>query len=465
MKKKNGIVHRQWQSVGFRLAFYYGFMVTIIMLATVSIIYIQTVGVLFQGISRQVQATGQKLSALYEREGQRAVVLEIERALVDELNASTELFLYQDEAGLKLVGNIDSSTLKMDAASGGVKRLVARGGVDVQAYLSVWVFSDGSKLLVGSDLREQEAIDALVTSGISVACAVALALLVGGIFLFRLELERSAVTLRQTLKRVADGDLKQRVGPLGQEDEFALLGNDINEMLDQIEILINGVRHVSDTIAHNLRTPLTRIYLRLQSIEGQLSASSAHKENIVATLRDIEDLISVFEKLLEIAQAEAGVRRINFQKIELSSVVTEVLDFYGTVAETLGAKLSSQCRTKDLVKGDPDLLAGVLANLIDNALKYGGKGVAVTVKCTSSKDFVVLTVQDNGPGIAEHLMAQLGVRFFQVNRNGAGHGLGLASVKAVGALHGGRVWFEDENPGFSANIQIPRYAEIPPHDE
>jgi signal transduction histidine kinase len=460
MKKKDGIVHRQWQSVGFRLAFYYGFMVTVIMLATVSIIYIQTVGVLFHGVSRQVQASGQKLSALYERDGQHAVVLEIERALGDELNASTELFLYQDGAGQKLVGNVDSSLLKMEATSGGVKRLVARGGIEVQAYLSIWVFSDGSKLLVGSDLREQEAIDALVTSGIGVACAVAIALLVGGIFLFRLELERSVVTLRQTLKRVADGDLKQRVGPLGQEDEFALLGNDINEMLDQIEILINGVRHVSDTIAHNLRTPLTRIYLRLQSVGTQLNAESAYKETVDATLRDVEDLISVFEKLLQLAEAEAGVRRINFQKVEISSVVAEVLDFYGTVAETLGTRLSSQCMTLDFIKGDPDLLAGALSNLIDNAFKYGGKGVVVTVKCASSKDFVVLTVQDNGPGIPANLMTQLGARFFRVDRNGAGHGLGLASVKAVVALHGGRVWFEDAHPGLAANIQLPTYAEI-----
>jgi signal transduction histidine kinase len=259
------------------------------------------------------------------------------------------------------------------------------------------------------------------------------------------------------LARVAGGEIKERVEPMGQEDEFALLGNDINRMLDRIEVLMNGVRHVSDTIAHNLRTPLTRILLHLRTAAEEVGTSAVQKRNIENSVLAIEELISVFEKLLQIAETEAGTRRIDFHPVDLSSVVSEVLDFYEAVAEAQGAKLLFDPCGKVMVMGDPDLLAGAIANLVDNALKYGGAGTKVEIKDETLGNHILLTVKDNGPGIPAQELKQLGTRFFRLDRRVAGHGLGVASVAAVVALHGGRIWFDDASPGLRVCMEFPQH--------
>lgn len=456
MMAKTGSMRHLWRSVGFRLAFYYGLLVTITMIVTVSIIYVRTVGVLYDGMTRQISAVSQKLTARFESGGAQALIQEIDRALSDYQNSASEIFLYTNPQGSKLAGNLDVPPTNMDGIRSGDRRMVVRGGQKVSGYVVVRAMSDGSQLLVGNDLRDQEAIESLVTSGIALACAAAVFLLLGGLFVFRLELDRSVETIRRTLTRVATGEIKERVEPLGQDDEFALLGNDINKMLDRIEVLMDGVRHVSDTIAHNLRTPLTRILLRLRTAADEVGISDIQKRNIEDAVLGIEELISVFEKLLRIAETEAGARRINFQPVDLSSVVSEVLDFYEAVAEIQGSNLVFDPSGDGIVTGDPDLLAGAIANLADNALKYGGAGTTVIVGIETTRDHVLLTVKDNGPGVPAKELKRLGSRFFRLDRTIAGHGLGVASVTAVVALHGGRIWFDHATPGLVVSMEFPR---------
>lgn len=457
MNGKAASMRHPWHSVGFRLAFYYGLLVTITMIVTVSIIYMQTVGLLYQGMTRQVSAASQKMAARFENGGARAVIQAIERELSDEQNSATEIFLYVDRQGSRLAGNLDQPPTRADGLLGGDRRLVMRAGQEVLGYVIVRSLPDGSQLFVGNDLRDQVAIESLVTHGIGVASTVAVVLLIGGLFAFRQELDRSVEPIRRTLTRVAGGEIKERVVLLGQEDEFALLGSDINKMLDRIEVLMNGVRHVSDTIAHNLRTPLTRILLRLRTAANEAGIDARQKRNIEDAVLDIEELIVVFEKLLQIAEAEAGARRIDFQPVAVSSVVGEVLDFYEAVAEVQGAKLVFDPSDKAIVMGDPDLLAGAISNLVDNALKYGGPGATVTIVSETTRDHVLLTLKDNGPGIPAPDLEQLGKRFFRLDRSVAGHGLGLASVTAVVALHGGRIWFESAAPGLVVCMEFPRH--------
>ncbi|MEI7536456.1 MAG: HAMP domain-containing sensor histidine kinase [Comamonadaceae bacterium] len=457
MKVDSGPMHRPWRSVGFRLAFYYGLLVIITMIVTISIIYMQTVGVLYQGMTRQVLTVSQKLTTRFESGGPNALVQDIQRELGDEQNSATEIFLYVDSRGAKLAGNLDQPPMKVDGLRGGDHRLMMRRGQEISGYVIAHSLADGSQLFVGNDLHDQEAMDSLVTRGIALACAVAFVLLLGGLFVFRQELDRSVEPIRRTLTRVAGGEIKERVEPMGQEDEFALLGNDINKMLDRIEVLMNGVRHVSDTIAHNLRTPLTRILLRLRTAAEDTSISAMQKKHLEDAIVDIEELISVFEKLLQIAEAEAGARRIDFQPVSLSSVVSEVVDFYEAVAEVQKATLGYELSGKPVVMGDPDLLASAVANLVDNALKYGGIGTAVMIRTAVTRDHVLLAVEDNGPGIPAQELRMLGTRFFRLDRGTAGHGLGLASVVAIASLHGGRISFDPATPGLKVLLEFPRH--------
>jgi len=457
MTGNTGSMHRPWRSVGFRLAFYYGLLLIITMIVTISIIYMQTVGVLYQGMTRQVLTVSQKLTTRFENGGPQALIQDIKRELGDDQNSGTELFLYVDSTRAKLAGNLDQPPTKVDGLRGGDHRLMRRRGQEISGYVIARSLSDGSQLFVGNDLHDQEAMDSLVTRGIALACAVAFVLLIGGLFVFRQELDRSVEPIRRTLTRVAAGEIKERVEPMGKEDEFALLANDINSMLDRIEALMSGVRNVSDTIAHNLRTPLTRILLRLRTAAEDASVSAIEKKHIDDAIADIEELTLVFEKLLQIVEAEAGARRIDFQPLSLSSVVNEVVDFYEAVAEVQQAKLAFTSAENCTVMGDPDLLAGAIANLVDNALKYGGIGTEVRLKIEVTPDRVLLTIEDNGPGIPGQELKKLGTRFFRLDRSTAGHGLGLASVVAMVSLHSGRISFDSAMPGLKVLLEFPRH--------
>ena len=291
-----------WRSVGFRLAFYYGLLVAITMLASLAIVYMQTVGVLQQRMVRQVAASVQQLVVRHEARGAEGVAGEIGHLLADDRHSDNEVYLLMDREGRKLAGNLDQMPSSAPDAGDGVHRRVLRNGQGVIAYLVMRPLPDGSMLVVGHDLRDQESIESLVASASAAAGIVAVLLLIGGTFVFRQELERSVGAVRRTAARIAAGELQERVSPSGEEDEFALLEHDINAMLDRIESLMDGVRHVSNTIAHNLRTPLTRVLVRLRAVEAGLPADDAQRGAVGTAIRELEELAVVFEKLLQIAE-------------------------------------------------------------------------------------------------------------------------------------------------------------------
>lgn len=440
-----------WRSVGFRLAVHYALLVGIIMLAVLSIIYLQTVGTLHQRMARQVSATAQHLGALFDAEGPQAVVQAIEQALVDGRSTDEELFLLADGEGLRLAGNLDEAPAP---GTDGQQR-VLRGGRSVRGWLSVRPLAQGHLLVVGQDLREQEALEELILQASAAAALFALLLLAGGIFMFRQELERSVGAVRRTASRIAAGELRERVPLSRQDDEFALLEQDINAMLDRIQSLMDGVRHVSDTIAHNLRTPLTRILARLRAAAGDGAGPAQRRDAILAAIGELEELDRVFGKLLQIAEAEAGAQRGRFAPVALHAIADDVIELYEAVAEAQGATLLRAPAEALQVPGDRDLLAGVAANLLDNALKYGGPGCTVRVGTQWQDGQALLTVQDDGPGVPPAQRARIGTPFVRLRPEVAGHGLGLASVQSVVALHGGQIRYEDAQPGLRVCVTLP----------
>jgi len=449
-------LRRLWRSVGFRLAFYYGLLVAITMLAALAIVYMQTVGVLQQRMVRQVAASMQQLMVRYDARGADGVAGEIANALSDGRNSDNEIYLLTDREGRKLAGNLDQMPSQAPDAGDGVHRRVVRAGQTVIAYLVMRPLPDGGLLVVGHDLRDQESIESLVASASAAAGIVAVLLLIGGTFVFRQELERSVGAVRRTAARIAAGELQERVEPSsGEEDEFALLEHDINAMLDRIQSLMDGVRHVSNTIAHNLRTPLTRVLVRLRAAEAGLGADDPQREAVATAIRELEELAVVFEKLLQIAEVEAGARRQQFAPVALHVIADDVAELYEAVAELRGIVLLREPADMAIALGDRDLLAGAAANLLDNALKYAGSGATVRIGTHKVDGRAQLFVQDDGPGIPASEHERIGVRFHRLDRNVPGHGLGLASVLAVVALHGGRLDFADAKPGLRACIDLP----------
>jgi len=219
--------------------------------------------------------------------------------------------------------------------------------------------------------------------------------------------------------------------------------------------LMDGVRHVSNTIAHNLRTPLTRILLRLQSAEGRSAAEQAQAVQFAA--REVAELGVVFDKLLHIAEVESGARRQAFTPLALDVVVTDVLELYEPVAEERGVHMSCAFEGAVVVAADANLIASALANLIDNALKYTvplGQGM-VQVRLELQGEQVVLSVRDNGQGVPAADLDRIGTRFYRADRSREGYGLGLASVQAIVRLHGGQLSFHDADPGLHVRLSLP----------
>ena len=447
---------RPWSSIAFRLALNYGALVLLTMCMVLAIFYVQTVGVLQLRTDRENAASIDRLLEGHTAEPSlEHLTALVKRELRDGEKSDTEIYLLLDALGNKVVGNIDVVPTKLLKGPVAHEARVVRAGRATVGRLQVRMLDSGGWLVVGSDLQSLRELERLYGRASLFAALITLVMAVGGAFVFRGEVEQRAGVIRKTMASVAEGNLKARIPVLEQQDEFTRLDRDVNAMLDRLEQLMDGVRHVSNTIAHNLRTPLTRILLRLQSAEGRSAAEQAQAVQFAA--REVAELGVVFDKLLHIAEVESGARRQAFTPLALDVVVTDVLELYEPVAEERGVQMSCAFEGAVVVAADADLIASALANLIDNALKYTaphGQGM-VQVRLELQSEQAVLSVQDNGQGVPAADLERIGTRFYRADRSREGYGLGLASVQAIVRLHGGRISFHDAAPGLRVRLSLP----------
>jgi signal transduction histidine kinase len=456
---------RFWSTVAFRLALSYGLLAIGSMSVISAAFYLGTVGVLARSTDAKLLSSSNKLAAHFETRGGDALRQEIQQLLVDGIEQDTEVYLLIGPDGRKIVGNIAGWT----AAAAPPDRLtdlkVLRNDRPSLSRLLPRVLPDDSILVVGRDMQDQREIEQLVWHALLAGGAVALLLAIGGALVFRRQLEHRVSAIRRTAREIEAGDLTRRIPVSGVEDEFARLNRDINSMLDRIEHLMDGVRHVSNAIAHDLRTPLGRIRswleeaLRPGNNAAQLAATARF------AIQQVDDLIQMLDRLLQIAEAEAGARRASFTLVPLGSVISDVVELYDATAEAEGITLVSEIESDPVTLGDRNLLASALVNLIDNALKYAGSGATVRVRATQEPDTVSIVVQDDGPGIPSAERSRGVDRFYRLDRSRSlpGNGLGLSIVTAIASLHWGRLYLDDAAPGLIARIVLPRAkGAVPP---
>ena len=447
-----------WSTVAFRLALSYGLLAMGSMSVISAAFYFGTVGVLARSTDGKLLSISNKLAAHFDARGGDQLRQEIEQLLADGIEQDTEVYLLIAPDGRKLVGNIAGWT----AAAASPDRLtdlkVLRNGRPSLSRLLPRVLPDGSILVVGRDMQDQREIEQLVWHALLAGGAAALLLAIGGAVLFRRQLEHRVSAIRRTAREIEAGDLTRRIPVSGVEDEFARLNRDINRMLDRIEHLMDGVRHVSNAIAHDLRTPLGRIRSRLEEAlrPGNNTAQLAGTARFA--IQQVDDLIQMLDRLLQIAEAEAGAQRASFTLVPLGSVISDVVELYDATAEAEGITLVSEIESDPVTLGDRNLLASALVNLIDNALKYVGSGATVRVRAALEPDTVSIVVQDDGPGIPSDERSRVVDRFYRLDRSRSlpGNGLGLSIVTAIASLHWGRLYLEDAAPGLIARIVLPR---------
>lgn len=440
-------------SAALRLALAFAGMSLLTIAIVLSVFYVRTVVLLEQRTMRQVAATSQQLQARYAQGGREALVQAIDERLGDGQDSDRELLLLLDADGRRLAGG---TRFAEPAHSGDAvqEQTLLRAGMPAPGFVTTRVLEDGTRLVVGHDRSEQVEMAGIVGDAIRAATFLAVLLVVGGAYMFRDLLEQRIGALRDTAARVAAGSLAERVPPGAREDEFALLEHDINRMLDRIESLMRGVRHVSDTIAHNLRTPLTRALARLHEVQRAGSSEQALREAIDTTIAELQGLNVVFHKLLQIAEAEAGARRQQFTPQPLHAIASDVVELYAAVAEEQDCALELAAPAPTWVAGDRDLLASAIANLVDNALKFAHDTPAARVRVAVGADGAqtVVEVLDNGPGVPPASLARLGERFYRVQEDRPGTGLGLASVAAIAHLHGAELRLANAAPGLRAQL-------------
>ena len=451
------VVPRWWTSIAFRQALIYAALVVLTMTVLLAVFYQQTVGVWQQRIDRQIDATTQRLVDYFEHKGAAALATHITGLLGDGIDSDTEVYTLVDPAGHKVVGNLALEPDILAPTRDIVEHRVVRAGRSSQSRLRITHLGDGGVLVVGRDMQDQRELDRLVRRASLLSALVTLLMAVAGALFLRRQLEQRISAIRQTAVRIERGDLAQRVPISQQQDEFARLSRDINAMLDRIHALMEGVRHVSNTIAHNIRTPLSRILARLRTAQAERPQAAGLPEAVAFAIAEIEDLNVVFDKLLQIAEVESGARRQGFGPVSLNAIAINVLELYDAVAEAKGVTLTHTLDADPVTAGDGDLLANAMANLLDNAIKYTDGGGAIHVDTRRGAAAVTISVRDNGPGIPQTERSRVGTRFHRLDRNVPGWGLGLASVIAIARLHGGDLQLADANPGLIARLVLPAF--------
>jgi len=446
-------------SVTFRLAVGYGALMLLSMAVLALTLYLGTVGMLNHGIDRKLTSLSLHLSQRASGDGRDALRQEIQRLLDDGIDSDTEVYQLVAPDGLALAGNLQDlpDALPTDQLT---DLDVIRAGRASHSRLLAHRLADGGILVVGRDLDDLLRIETLVLRSLGIGSLVAGLLALSGALLFRRMIEKRLAAIRRTTAKIGAGDMNWRV-PMGKnDDEFSRLSHDINIMLDRIQTLMDGVRDVSNAIAHDMRTPLARIRAKLdQAIKGERDAEILAQAAAEA-IAEIDDLVGVFHKLLQIAEVESGGRRQGLAAVPLGELVNDMAELYDALAEERGITLTSRVVGTPIARGDRDLLAIALVNLLDNAVKYAGDGATITLSAEERPDRLVLCVRDNGPGIPAEQRPGVLKRFVRLDasRHLPGNGLGLSMVAAIAGIHDGILELDDAEPGLIVRITLPLLA-------
>jgi signal transduction histidine kinase len=314
----------------------------------------------------------------------------------------------------------------------------------------------GDYLFVGwSTYQVREMEEFVAKSFLGVLAASILLALTGGLLMSR-RLLKKIENVSRTTRNIMEGDLRQRVKSQSGGDEFAHLALSINSMLDRIETLMNGLRQVTTDIAHDLRTPLTRLRNRLELAQRVPLDEAGLREALDGARRETDVILHVFGALLRIAQVESGARRAAFAMVNLSEVLATVVEVYRPTAEGKRQHLDETVPAELQVFGDRDLLTQLFANVLENAIVHSPAGAVLNVRALRDSGRVQVDILDNGPGIPETMRGKVLDRFVRLDasRTTPGSGLGMSLVAAIAQLHEATLRLSGNDPGLKVSLSF-----------
>jgi signal transduction histidine kinase len=421
-------------------------------------------------ITTTVNAEVSEIIDIYNRRGLHGLALAISNR---SLRPGANLYLVTTPSGQAIAGNVGSLAPGVMGTSGwsetAYRRIDDQDTGDHRALVRVTEMTNGFRLLIGRDLEERRRLFGIVAKAAQWSILVVVVLGIGGgIFVARRVLRRiDAMT--GTTQRIMAGDLSGRL-PVGRSgDELDRLAGNLNAMLERIEALMTGLKEVSDNIAHDLKTPLTRLRNRAEEALAKSGGEADYRAALERTIEESDGLIRTFNALLMIARAESGQARGNMDDFDAAEVANGIHELYEPLAEDDGMTLRVKTAPSAL-HGNRELISQALANLVENAIKYGkpvtavqpmgADGREILIEARREGDAVLLSVTDHGPGIPEGDRKHAVERFvrLEASRTLPGSGLGLSLASAVATLHGGELRLGDAHPGLVATLVIPALA-------
>ena len=467
------------RTTAFRLTLVYLFLFALFAASLLGYFAWNTRRLINEQIMTSVNAEIGEISNIYLRRG----LLGLTRTIGNRaLRPGANLYLVTAPNGQSVGGNIESLAPGVMGTTGwsetSYRRLDDQDTADHRALVNVTQLSNGFRLLIGRDLEERRRLFGIVAQAAQWSVLVVIVLgLGGGIFVARRVLHRiDAMT--GTTQRIMAGDLSGRL-PVGRSgDELDRLAENLNAMLERIEALMVGLKEVSDNIAHDLKTPLTRLRNRAEEALAKASNEAEYRAALERTIEESDGLIRTFNALLMIARAESGQARGNMDDFDAADVAQGIHELYEPLAEDNGLTLHVKTEPARL-HGNRELISQALANLVENAIKYSqpapalqplsaeasaeaaaNKAKDILIEARRDGDQALLSVTDRGPGIPEADRAHAVERFvrLEASRTQPGSGLGLSLASAVATLHGGTLKLADAHPGLRATLAIPARA-------
>ena len=462
-KKPFGIL----RSSIFRLALLYMALSISSVVVLLGFIYWATAGYADRQIDATIEAEITGLEEQYRRRGLvglRNVIAE--RISRDPSGAS--VYLLADEDLEPLVGNLSRWPDSAAGDPGWVSFRLRDWGHDKseehQARARTFALRGGLNLLVGRDVRDLEATRARILNALGWGLAITATLALGAGLAMGSRVMRRIDAINQTSRDIIDGDLSRRIPTDGRDDDFDELADNHHRMLARIEQLMGSVRQVSDNIAHDLRTPLTRLRTRLELARSGAGIPAESQEAIDSAIEDADELLSTFNALLRIARIESKHRHLGFARVDLTQLVQDLAELYEPLAADKKQQLLVQVQDGVSAEGDRDLLFQAAANLVDNAIKYSPAGGRIALSAEIHTGQVEMSVADSGPGISTEMHEKVFERFFRLDdsRSTPGSGLGLSLVRAVAELHGAQIRLESSEPGLRVELRFGRRSESDP---
>jgi signal transduction histidine kinase len=443
----------------FRWALVYLALFGVSALALLGFLYVATAGVMERQTADTIQAEIAGLAEQYRSQGLSGLREVIERRSAAQPHRAA-VYLLTDPLGERIAGNLDRWPDVEPDAGGWINFSVQVPTGDTserrRAHAASFGLDGGFRLLVGREVEDRLQIQSLIKQAIGWGLALTLLLgLAGGFAISRGMLGR-VDAINRTTRRIMAGELGQRIALSGSRDEFDELAANLNAMLDQIERLLQGMRQVTDNIAHDLRTPLNRLRSRIEvALMGEPDRAES-RAVLEQTLVDAETMINTFNALLEIARAEAGSDRAGFEPVDLAKLCQDVAELYEPLAEDQGVIFGRSCPVDAWVRANGHLLAQAIANLLDNAIKYTPAGGRVRLAVERLPGRFAITVADSGPGIPAADRERVLERFVRLDatRSTPGNGLGLSLVAAVARLHGAELKLGDNRPGLTVRFEL-----------